>query len=145
MDEYPNYSNEELALNVRPGWRPIILDLLRQLAEVPGWRNDMVRQIKEKFGGLRFYWWADADELPGGDAGYQMLDERVEALIKQAEERAWKTCEICGGTEGGVCQRGKGWIVTQCDACNEKYEADRQAERERYAKEDAKRQAEGKK
>lgn len=57
-----------------------------------------VAQIKEKFGGLRFYY----------DGG----DEYVSGLVTMAEVWANRTCETCG--EKGK-QRGGGWIRTLCD------------------------------
>jgi hypothetical protein len=59
-------------------------------------------QIKEKFGGLRIYytgWWNPA----------------VEQAIKEAEEQAYKTCEVCGGKP--ATQTSGGWIKTKCDRC----------------------------
>jgi hypothetical protein len=60
-------------------------------------------QVKEKFGGLRFY-------ISGGDG-------RVYGMIEMAETLSRMTCEHCG-KDGKV--RGKGWIYTLCDECNEK-------------------------
>lgn len=60
-------------------------------------------QVKEKFGGLRFY-----------TNGY---DEEVGGMIHMAEQWAVRTCEQCG--EPGK-QRGHGWIYTLCDKCAEK-------------------------
>mgnify|MGYP000715159612 CR=1 FL=1 len=57
-----------------------------------------VRQIKEKFGGLRFYY----------DGG----DDYVSGVVSMAESWAGKSCETCGslGT-----RRDGGWIRTLCD------------------------------
>lgn len=94
------------------GWFRIIDDLSRNLeyiisefkAENPGkpWRIAM--QVKEKFGGLRFYM--------QGDMGEE-LNERCSELINAAELKASKTCEECG-TYGQ--RRGGGWIRVLCDA-----------------------------
>lgn len=64
-----------------------------------------IHQIKEKFGGLRFY-------FEGGDAFCHGLET-------MAEVWAGRTCEVCG--EKGK-QRPGGWIRTLCDA----HEADYQ-------------------
>lgn len=58
----------------------------------------IVDQIKEKFGGLRFYY-------SGGD-GY------VDGLVTMAEQWAEQTCEICG--ERGELRK-LGWMRTLCD------------------------------
>lgn len=61
-------------------------------------------QVKEKFGGLRFY------------LGPVLVkyDEQVYQWIEEAEAEAEKTCENCG-------KPGKpnstGWIITLCDGC----------------------------
>jgi len=57
-------------------------------------------QVKEKYGGLRFY-------VMGGN-------EAVDALISFAEDMSYRTCESCGSpaspSEGG-------WITTKCNKC----------------------------
>lgn len=58
-------------------------------------------QVKEKFGGLRFY-------VSGGD-------EYVRGLIDAFESQSYVTCETCGN-KGKRKNRGY-WIVTSCDAC----------------------------
>ena len=55
-------------------------------------------QVKEKFGGLRFY-------VDGGD-------DWVYGAISMAESMSYKTCEVCGAP--GVT-RGTGWVQTTCD------------------------------
>ncbi len=80
------------------GWHPLIDNLLAQLVSM-GWDKQVV-QIKEKFGGLRFY---------VGEA----TDEMREA-IRAAESASFKTCERCGAA--GTPQ-STAWIKTCCDAC----------------------------
>lgn len=55
-------------------------------------------QVKEKFGGLRFY-------IDGGD-------DWVYGAISMAEAMSYRTCEVCGGPGK---TRGTGWIRTTCD------------------------------
>jgi hypothetical protein len=64
-----------------------------------------VEQIKEKFGGLRFY--------------YQGGDEYIHGLVSMAESWAGIACEECGGIGE---RRSGGWIRTLCD----KHEAEHQ-------------------
>jgi hypothetical protein len=56
-------------------------------------------QIKEKFGGLRFYY----------DGG----DDEISGMVRMAESWAAHICEECGAP--GTL-RGKGWYYTACDA-----------------------------
>ena len=62
-----------------------------------------VHQIKEKFGGLRFYTSFGTDDLY--------------TLIRKAEEECSNTCEICS-EPGKLC--GGGWFMTLCEVCNGK-------------------------
>ena len=58
-------------------------------------------QVKEKFGGLRFY--------------CNNTDDYTQGAIALAESLSYRVCESCGapGT-----RRGGGWIKTQCDECS---------------------------
>lgn len=55
-------------------------------------------QVKEKFGGLRFYY----------DGG----DEHIGGMVRMAESMSYVTCETCG-ERGKV--RGGGWFYTACE------------------------------
>jgi len=82
------------------GWLGIIRDLTDALIK-NGW-DKQILQVKEKFGGLRFY----TNGLP--EIGHQ--------LILEAETKSIQTCEECG--EPGK-QTRDGWIVTLCDKHNQ--------------------------
>lgn len=68
----------------------------------------VVDQVKEKFGGLRFY--------------YHGGDEAVSGMVRMAESWAASTCETCGET--GTLRPG-GWIRTLCDKHEEEYQRKR--------------------
>jgi len=71
-------------------------------------------QIKEKFGGLRLYLDYSYDvNLPDPPALLDILN-----AIKEAEQVSFETCETCGAP-GSL--RGKGWLRTACDSCDEKH------------------------
>ena len=55
-------------------------------------------QVKEKFGGLRFY-------IDGGD-------DWVYGAISMAEAMSYRICEVCGAPGQ---TRGTGWVRTTCD------------------------------
>jgi len=65
--------------------------------------NVEATQVKEKFGGLRFY--------------YNGGDEFIEGLVWMAEAISYRTCEECGspGTSNNT-----GWIKTLCPPCRDK-------------------------
>jgi hypothetical protein len=58
-------------------------------------------QVKEKFGGLRFY--------------VDNADDYTTGVIALAESMSYKTCETCGAPGK---QTGRGWIRTLCNECN---------------------------
>lgn len=90
------------------GWRPLLNELIEDLKKL-GWDGD-IHQVKEKFGGLRFYIGRGSDEI---------FDR-----IHKAENDSYKICEVCG--EPGT-MRNTGWIKTLCD----KHHKERE---ERYVK-----------
>jgi len=64
-----------------------------------------IGQIKEKFGGLRFYYSYEGDRV-----------DEISDLIHDAEERSFKICEVTG-EDGELCIKGKGygWLKTLSD------------------------------
>lgn len=86
------------------GWEQIILDLDADLTEMdPNYR---IQQIKEKFGGLRYY-----IEHDHGDHDWKTCP--LEARIRAAEIAAINTCEVCG--KHGMNRRSdSGWYETRC-------------------------------
>ena len=60
-------------------------------------------QVKEKFGGLRFY--------------VDNADDYTSGVIAMAESMSYRTCEYCGSPGK---QNGKGWIKTTCVSCDKK-------------------------
>ena len=87
---------------ISDGWFNLLLDLSVKLEAMEGISSVHVVQIKEKFGGLRFY----------VDAANNEMYRAIEA----AEDASTRTCEVCG--EPGE-SRGGGWIVTLCDEHHE--------------------------
>ena len=79
---------------VGDGWWHLVRPLLDRCRK----ENVDVHQVKEKFGGLRFY------------AGY--CSEELQQMIEDAEKASYVTCETCG-SPGRL--RGGGWIKTLCD------------------------------
>jgi hypothetical protein len=102
-----------------PGWDGIIERLSEQLEFISN--NSPVEvvatQVKEKFGGLRFYHYVGGDEA---DPTWYSI---VNALIDGAEGRSYHTCEDCG--KWGQRREG-GWIRTLCDDCQSARETRRE-------------------
>ena len=101
------------------GWWPILEALCGQIQHHIDWKNKQanvvhqvtVAQIKEKFGGLRFYY-------SGGD-------DAIDGMVRMAESWAARSCEECGAP--GKSREG-GWIKTLCDH----HEAERQQRKRDY-------------
>lgn len=103
------------------GWWPILEKLCSNIQHHIDWKNKQsevvpqvtVAQIKEKFGGLRFYY----------DGG----DDEIRGMVRMAEAWADASCETCGAP--GTSRSG-GWIKTLCDH----HEAERESTRAEYMK-----------
>jgi hypothetical protein len=120
-EKYPKmFSQSYGGFAVGPGWWPILEALCDQIHHHVEWKQNqlekyqrgegcpdvVVTQIKEKFGGLRFYY----------DGG----DNTVDGMVRMAESWAHRSCEECGAP--GKSREG-GWIKVLCDT----HEAERQA------------------
>jgi len=82
---------------VKEGWFPIIKELIEDLILL-GW-NKEITQVKEKFGGLRFY-------INGGT-------DEIHDRIVEAERKSYTICEITG--KPGELRKDIGWFRTLCD------------------------------
>jgi hypothetical protein len=88
------------------GWWPILEALCGNIQSHLDWKNKkeetvpqvVVHQIKEKFGGLRFYY--------GGG------DNEIYGMVRMAESWAARACETCG--KPGK-PNSSGWIKTTCE------------------------------
>lgn len=79
------------------GWLGLIENLIREIIEA-GW-DKQVCQVKEKFGGLRFY-------INEGS-------KEVHDIITKYEHQSYTVCEVCG--EPGKLRTNLSWIKTKCD------------------------------
>jgi len=128
------------------GWFSLLDKMCKDVTELSNGKDIQViaTQVKEKFGGLRFYYIIES--------GYNILDrlnskirhlmftrklgipywkivnfkrklwksteEKISDRIEQAEEESYKICETCG-QPGKIS--GGGWVYTACESCDEKY------------------------
>lgn len=82
------------------GWFNLLKELIIAIKEKDVEKKVKVFQVKEKFGGLRFY-------INSGT-------EEIFNLIRIAEEKSEKTCEYCGEP---ATKTTHGWITNLCDKC----------------------------
>lgn len=92
------------------GWYKLIDELSAKLEAkivklkedgVPLEKLPVAAQVKEKFGGLRFY--------------MDYATEDMYDLTGEAENRSYSICEFCGD-KGKT--RNRSWVRTLCDRCN---------------------------
>jgi hypothetical protein len=95
------------------GWYDILNSLCSQIQHHIDWKQEQKEkynrgegcvqvvavQVKEKFGGLRFYY----------DGG----DDVIDGMVRMAESWASRTCETCG--EKGEHRVSGGWHYVACD------------------------------
>lgn len=91
-------------ISVDEGWYQIVVDCDAELTALdPGYR---IQQIKEKFGGLRYY--ILLSDQANGDPE---LKGKIDAVITKYENLARQTCEATG--RPGVMMRSiGGWYKT---------------------------------
>jgi hypothetical protein len=127
--KYPEmFSGQYGGVCVGVGWWPIIESLCDNIQSHLNHRNGLakqypdqhkpvpqvvVEQIKEKFGGLRFY--------------YQGGDDTIYGMVRVAESWANHSCEECGNV--GKRTSG-GWVKSLCDF----HLVEREAVNAQYAK-----------
>lgn len=90
------------------GWYDIIDGLCQSISNLGV--SVTVVQVKEKFGGLRFYY-------EGVSSDKEERVYMVHGAVQMAEEMSYRTCENCG--ESGELRDEEGWYKTRCDSCFE--------------------------
>lgn len=89
------------------GWLPLLKETFDNINKVvkKNKLNDFrVTQVKEKFGGLRIYWFDANDE--------------IEKIIDRAEKKSMNICEVC--SKKGERRNLNGWYKVLCGECYKK-------------------------
>jgi len=93
------------------GWKELIEVCHRKLKYIdPDYK---IVQIKEKFGGLRYYFSTD---LEFGSIAHEIMAD----IVSSAERMAGRTCESCGTSrhrEDVENRSVRGWYKTYCANC----------------------------
>jgi hypothetical protein len=113
IEAHPNLFHPAGAQPVRgypscgDGWRDLLERACNRIesALADGGGAFTAWQIKEKFGGLRFYWYGDVSPE---------TKSKIDDAIALAEGRSACTCETCG--EPGRLYQISGWYKTACRA-----------------------------
>ena len=114
------YSDEKMpfpmfGLEMGDGWKPIAQKVIDAIQEYnnnsPEDSVIYIDQVKEKFATMRIY--ITYDNVP------KETIDRIDNLIKEAEEEAAHTCEECGAKEN-IGMRVNGWYTVMCEDCAKK-------------------------
>jgi hypothetical protein len=111
---------------VGKGWWPVVQATHKMMLRIcPEYQLD---QVKEKFGGLRYYWGMpnlydkmpedapeDWEPDPADAAKYERIYEQLTVLADLAESICANLCETCG-CQSKVSNQG-GWYRNQCEDC----------------------------
>ena len=113
--EYIPTPYELFGIECGDGWKDLIEPIIEYINNYNKDKKEedkiIISQIKEKFGGLRFY--------------VDRWNEEVHNMINNAEEESYKVCELCGSRED-VGQTANGWITTLCHNCVKKITQDKE-------------------
>jgi hypothetical protein len=101
----------QFGISCGDGWYWILDNLMNSIYRYQKFNNHKegnkefirVTQIKEKFGGLEFY-------FTGGD-------DIIRGMVWLARNLSYNTCERCGTTEN-VGRTKQGWIYVRCFDCH---------------------------
>ena len=102
---------EAFGIECNDGWYPLIDNICSGIKKICLKNNvkiPVVHQIKEKFGGLRFYI---------GTVNKKVSKE-VFDIIHKGEKVSYNICENCG-TKDNVELYNKGYIKVRCEDCYE--------------------------
>jgi hypothetical protein len=110
LEEFPEFYGEmEGRFFLPKGWYPLLKILSQKILLVLKPHPDVeleVGQVKEKMGGLRFYW--TLSKLFDNP----QLKDKITELVNQAEEDSYQICQVCGLR--GERRFSKGLFSTLC-------------------------------
>jgi len=101
LDRWPKWFGPRFRFECGDGWLDLIWDLCERIEDLDTDADMTVAQVKEKFGGLRFY----------------VLSATQEAfdLIDDAEDESYLVCESCGSRD--EVETSGSWLRTLCKKC----------------------------
>lgn len=109
-DKYPKLFENSYGGSLGDGWNTLIDALCSHLqfnTDKNNYPQVRVTQLKEKFGGMRFY-----VEIDGGTSEQCAA---IHSVIHFAESYSYRVCETCGTTKNVGLTTG--WLLTICKKC----------------------------
>lgn len=88
------------------GWFPLIAQMNRKLKYIDS--NYTVAQIKEKFGGLRYYYTPSEEYINN----ISIVPSIMHDIVSIAENKSFNICEVC--SKPGQINKNKHWLRTLC-------------------------------
>jgi hypothetical protein len=118
--KYPKLYKKDVWAEFSEGWYDLVDKLSAEIyAKYEQWSSvpdlPYVAQMKEKFGGLRFYLESNTFFMD-----YPEKYDELDKIIAKYEKISQNTCELCGAS-GTLGRKGRSyWLQTLCVPCNEK-------------------------
>lgn len=112
LKEFPGMFDLDYGFAVGDGWYKLIRGLCKDIYPLYKQKPFKVIQIKQKFGGLRFY--------------IEPPIKEVQEHISLTESLSLNTCESCGDW-GDL--RVSDWLITLCDKCAKEYKLEKKAKK----------------
>ena len=99
------------------GWYDLIHKLCEDIMALNPPEDFKAAQVKEKFGGLRFYTEGSSRVDIAGLGSFKKTNDPadINGLIDTAESESYNVCETCGSKEE-VTSEGA-WVKTLCKKC----------------------------
>lgn len=120
-EKYPKIF-ENAYPGVEKGWLWLIDELCKGLqfdTDQNGYPQVKALQVKEKFGGLRFYY----TSIEPKDAKRDTVEHHYgvqSGMVRMIESLSYVICEFCG-KPGAKIDSPRGWRKTLCSECGAKY------------------------
>jgi hypothetical protein len=115
--KYPKLYKKNIWPEFDEGWYELVANLSSEIYEkYDKWSSlpdlPYVAQMKEKFGGLRFYLESNTFFMEEPEK-YEELDK----IIAKYESISKVTCETCGSPNSSVRRKNGYWLKCMCDNC----------------------------
>lgn len=110
----PDRTCMAFGFEIGDGWYPLVRDLLLDIEGMARERPSHfltfeIFQVKEKWGGLRFYYQGYYFDTKVGD---DFTTDELYRRVEQAEKESFTICEDCG--KEGTLREDLSWISTLC-------------------------------
>lgn len=114
VKKYPKLYSRLSYVECDEGWISLIDSLSQKLEDINNnFKNKKsyirAEQVKEKFGGLRFYYSSE-------NVQEQTLN-LIDSYINEAEKQSRNVCQFCGDQADFASTSARNWTITLCGQC----------------------------